>query len=547
VSSALERAREAFARRAWSDALASFAAVADDSALDAADHEHRAVCAYLVGADDVADAAWEAAHLAARRNGDVPASARCAFWLGLCLLLRGESARGGGWLARAERVIADNQADCATVGYLLIPQLLMALEAGDAAGARDLANAAREHGVRHDDADLCALGTLGHGQALIALGDAPAGIACLDEVMVSVVAGEIGPITTGIVYCAVILECMQLFDLARASEWTRALNAWCEEQPDLVPYRGQCLVHRSQVQQAAGDWPDARASVEAACARLEQPPHPAVGLAHYQHAELLRLAGEYDRAEAKYRRAGRCGQQPLPGLALLLVARGDAPAAAKMLDSALRETRGPFERTALLAAAVDVFRATGDNARASAAVDELASIADTTSSPVVGALAAEGNGTVLLLRDDATGAIAHLRAAAGAWQSLRMPYDAARVATKLGQAHMRLGDDVSAALEFDHARETFRELGARPDVEQVDRLAPRGAATPARDDDASRLSAREREVLGLVAAGRTNREIAAELFISPHTVSRHVEHIFAKLGVTTRAAATAYAYAHDLV
>jgi DNA-binding CsgD family transcriptional regulator len=378
------------------------------------------------------------------------------------------------------------------------------------------------------------------------MGDAPGGVARLDEVMVSVVAREVGPITTGIVYCAVILECMQLFDLARASEWTRALNAWCEEQPDLVPYRGQCLVHRSQVQQAAGDWSDARTSVEAACARLEQPPHPAVGIAYYQQGELLRLAGDYDGAEAKYRQAGRFGRPPVPGLAQLLVGRGDAPAAATLLDRALTETRAPYERPALLAVAVEVFRAVGDAARASAAADELATIAATTSSKALHALAAEGQGTVFLDEGDATEAIAHLRAASAAWQSLRMPYETARVATKLGQAYARLGDDVSAAFELGNARVTFRELGAGPDVERIDRLAPPAAGTTVGDEE-SRLSAREREVLALVAAGKTNREIASDLFISPHTVSRHVEHIFAKLGVSTRAAATAYAYAHDLV
>ena len=130
-----------------------------------------------------------------------------------------------------------------------------ALESGDAAAARDLAVAATNVGRRFGDADLCAFGTLGHGQALIALDDTAGGTARLDEAMVSVTAGEVGPIATGIVYCAVILECMQLFDLQRATEWTEALRSWCDDQPDLVPYRGQCLVHRSQLMQASGDWP----------------------------------------------------------------------------------------------------------------------------------------------------------------------------------------------------------------------------------------------------------------------------------------------------
>ena len=151
----------------------------------------------------------------------------------------------------------------------------------------------------------------------------------------SVVGGEIGPVTTGIVYCAVILECMALYDMARASEWTAALSAWCDAHPGLVPSRGQCLVHRSQLQQIAGDWPTATTTAQAACLRLADPPHPALGLAHYQEAELHRLVGELDRADAAYRLASRFGHHPMPGLALLEVARGDMGAAVASIRRAL--------------------------------------------------------------------------------------------------------------------------------------------------------------------------------------------------------------------
>jgi hypothetical protein len=263
-------------RRAWTQALEAFASAGE---LEAADHERVAIAAYLTGADERCERAWATAHHAALAAGDSAEAARCAFWLGLCLMLRGQMAHAGGWLSRAESIVTEADAECAASGYLLIPALLGALDCGDAAGAHDLALGAVDIGRRFDDGDLRAFGMLGLGQALIARGDTAEGTARLDEVMVSVTASEVGPITAGIVYCAVILECMALFDLPRAAEWTGALSDWCEAQPDLVPYRGQCLVHRSQLHMAAGQWSDAVAAADAACRRLTDPPHPALGLA----------------------------------------------------------------------------------------------------------------------------------------------------------------------------------------------------------------------------------------------------------------------------
>ncbi|MGH9179980.1 MAG: LuxR C-terminal-related transcriptional regulator [Acidimicrobiales bacterium] len=398
-------------------------------------------------------------------------------------------------------------------------------------------------GRRFDDADLRALGLLGEGQALIVLGDTETGVARFDEVMVGVTAGEVGPVVSGIVYCAVIIECLRLFDLARASEWTDALGVWCDAQPDLVPYRGQCLVHRSQLQQAAGSWTEAIATAEAACRRLANPPHPALGMAYYQQGELHRLLGELDQAAAAYLEAGRRGHHPMPGLALLDLARGDAAAAAVTIRRALQEAPDALERPALLAAAAEIFRAVGDLAGAREAADELAAVAPLSASPLLGAMAAHAVGSVLVAEGDPGGALRELRAAARAWQTLRMPYEAARTAVTLGLACAALGDRTAATLELDAARMALTELGARPDLERLVGLTgllgkPTGDAL---------LSEREREVLVHLAAGETNREIASALTISQHTVGRHVENIFAKLGVTSRAAATAYAYEHHLV
>ena len=525
--------------RRWEEAFRSLSGSTEH--LGASDWERLAVAAYMIGEDDSSAAAWEAAHHRYLEAGDGPEAARCSFWLAFGLMMRGHMAQANGWLRRTQTIVEEGTVDCTAAGYLLIPALLGELGANPSS-ARDMAVEAFSIGARLGDPDLRAFGTLGQGQALLALGQVDPGTAKLDEVMVSVTAGEVGPITSGIVYCAVILECMRLLDLARAAEWTAALSAWCDSQPDLVPYRGQCLVHRAQLQQAAGDWLEAAATAHAACGRLADPPHPALGLAHYQQGELDRLRGAFDEAEASYRQAHRAGYQPVPGMALLALARGDAGAAATTIRRALHEVSAAHERPALLAAAVDIFRATADVAAARSAAAELAAIAADSTSPVLKAFSDHAVGTVLLTEGDPPAALRHLRAAAGTWRRVRMPYEAARTSVMIALCCAALGDRTSASLELDTARETFTGLGAHPDVAKVESLA-----AGVQDRRSNPLSPREREVLAHVASGKTNREIAAALVISDHTVDRHLDNVFAKLGVGSRAAAIAYAMEHHLL
>jgi DNA-binding CsgD family transcriptional regulator/tetratricopeptide (TPR) repeat protein len=531
-------AGEAFAERAWTVAYRLLSQLPPGD-LTHADLDRLAVAAYLIGEDDEAVAAWEKAYKRHADAGERAEAARCAFWAAFCLMMRGQRAHAGGWLSRGESVLGQDL-DCPARGYLLIPALLGALDSDDAAGARQLAVQAGEIAARFGDADLAAFSTLGHGQALLAVGDEAAGLARLDEVMLAVSSGEVGPIVSGIIYCAVVLECIQLFDLARAAEWTAALDEWCRAQPDLVPYRGQCLVHQSQLRQVAGDWTGAVATVADACDRLSGPPHPALGLAYYQEGELYRLRGDVDAAANAYRRASRAGYEPMPGLALLELQRGDAGSAALSIWRALGEAGQPFQRPGLLAAAVEIHIGAGDATAATEAAAELVSIAEHSSSAVLGAMAAQATGAAWLASGQTTDAIVHLRAAGAVWRRLNMPYEAARSAVLVGLGCAALGDNTSAALEFDNARVTFESLGAGPDLRRVCELIgePVGRGV---------LSARELEVLRLVAEGKTSREVASSLMISQHTVRRHLENTFAKLGVNSRAAAIAYAYEHDLL
>jgi DNA-binding CsgD family transcriptional regulator/tetratricopeptide (TPR) repeat protein len=509
--------------------------------------ERLAVASYLIGDDARCTAMWEEAHRRHAEGGDPAGAALCAFWSAFSLMMRGQMAQAGAWLGRAEATLASTER-CRASGYVLVPALIGALDAGELETARELAAQAGAVAESFADPDLAAFARLGDGQALMAMGDVPAATAQLDAVMLSVSTGEVGPVVAGIVYCAVILECMQVFDLARASEWTEALYGWCEGQPELVPYRGQCLVHRSQLQQAAGDWASAYATAVAACDRLAEPPHPALGLARYQEAELHRLRGSYDEAAAAYGQAGAHGHDPMPGLALLELARGDVEGAAAGIRRALDSTTITAQRPALLAAAVDILREARDIAGARRAADELRAIADASPSEVLRAMAEQATGAALLGEGETAGALAHLRVAHQAWTGLQMPLETARTSVLLGLGCLSLGDHASAGMEFDNARVVFADLGAGPDADRLSALQPTIdiPSAPATDSD-SDLSAREVEVLTHVAAGRTNREIAAVLTISQHTVGRHLENLFAKLGVNSRAAATAYAYEHGLL
>jgi ATP/maltotriose-dependent transcriptional regulator MalT len=542
VAAALERGRAAFAGQAWADAYERLSAADRETPLEPGDLERLAAAAYLVGREDESAEAWVRAHHELLARGQTGPAARCAFWLAFGLLNRGELARGGGWVARARRVVAGGQ-DRAEHGYLRWLAAFQSLLEGETAAALAGFEQAATFADRWGEPDLAALARVGAGRALIRLGRTGPGVALLDEVMVAVETGELSPIVVGDLYCTVLEGCQELFDLRRAQQWTAVLASWCAAQPDLVPYRGQCLLHRAELMQLHGAWPDAMEEARRAYERFLQPTaHPAAGAAAYQLAELHRLRGEAAEAEEAYRLASRWGREPQPGLALLRLAQGQLAAARAAIRRVLDEATDRPDRARLLPAAVEIALAGGDVPAARAAADELAGAAEELDAPLLAATAAAADGAVLLGQGDARAALAALRGAWTAWQELEAPYEAARVRVGIGLACRELGDQDAAAMELDAARWVFRQLGAAQDLAQVEALAGRGPAGAA-----GGLTAREVQVLRLVATGRTNRAIAAELVLSERTVDRHVSNIFTKLGVASRAAATAWAYEHHLI
>jgi len=542
MATARDRGRDAFGHAAWGSAFAELTQADRESRLDPDDLERLATAAYLIGKDVESQDAWARAHHTFLERGDPARAGLCAFWLAFALLDKGEHARGGGWLARARRVLDESGYDGAVRGYLLVPTGIAQGAAREFHGAYETFGHAAAIGDRFQDRDLLTLARHGQGRALVHLGRVGEGVALLDEVMVAVTAGEPSPLITGIVYCSVLSACHEIFDWRRAREWTAALARWCASQPDLVPYRGQCQVRRAEVLRLQGAWGDAMDEARRAREWLAHPPGGGSGPAWYQLAELHRLRGETADAEAAYREASRNGRKPQPGLALLRLAQGQLDAAAAAVRRVLDESSDRRTRSVVLPAYIEIVLAARDVPAARSAADELEGIAALVGMPYLSALSAHATGAVLLAEDQPQAALAALRSAATGWKDLDAPYEAARTRVLIGLACRALGDRDGADLELDAARQVFEWLGAAPDLVRVRQIARPGEPEPR-----AGLTPRETTVLRLVATGRTNRAIAGDLGISEKTVARHVSNIFTKLGISSRAAATAWAYEHDIV
>jgi len=534
----LIRAREAYSRREWLAAYDGLSDAAPDE-LTADDFVRLATAAYLLGQRNDCVQALQRAYQLHRDAGDTLAAVRSAFWLALVLLTSGETAIGGGWVARSQRLLTEIDGDVVERGYVLIHEMYRHIFAGEFATAHELAGQITGYGHRYRDPDLIAIGLSSQGRLLLYSGQVPDGLALLDESMIGVAAGEVSTIFAGNIYCSMIEACQEIADFDRAARWTAALTTWCAEQPGLLPFTGQCAVHRGQIMRAQGAFDEALTEFDLAVQRYlaEQTPGPA-GLAMAERGDVLRIRGDLTGAKAAYERAVAFGHEPQPGLALLWLAQGRTEAAAAAIRRLLSEAGNPVHRSQLLPAAVEVLLATGQHDQATAIAAELESIAGSFGCPSVEARAGHAAALVALASGDPAAAMPLLRQARAVWERLDEPYETARCRVQLGRALHALGDEQSAVTELAAARRTFAELGATP--------AEREAATLITPTYPSGLTAREAEVLRLVAAGKSNPEIAAQLFLSEKTVARHLSNIFTKIDVTSRTAAAAFAYKHHI-
>ncbi|WP_368680637.1 LuxR C-terminal-related transcriptional regulator (plasmid) [Rhodococcus opacus] len=526
-------ARAAYERREW---VTAYEALSDQDALDVGDFVRLGTAAFLAGCRNDAVQALQRAYRLHLDGGDPLAAAHCAFWLAMILITGGETAVGGGWVARARRLVDDEvPGDTVEHGYVLVADMYGHIAAGDFRAVAQCAREITEHGHRFGDPDLLAMGLASWGRLSLYQGRVREGLAMMDEAMVGVAAGDVSPIFAGHVYCLMIEACQEVADFGRAVEWTEALTTWCADQPGLIPFTGQCAVHRGQIMRIRGAYDEALEEFAFAVRRYVSEGSPAAaGLALAERGDVMRLRGRYDEADDAYRRAAEFGHEPQPGLALLWLARGRTAAALGAARRLLAEPRDPVHRCQVLPAAIEILSAAGRTEEAADLSVELTDTASEFGVAAVRAMAAYAAGSVALGRGDGAAAIRYLRASAREWNDLDSPYESARCAVAIGRALRALGDEESAATEIDTARCTFDQVGAVP--------AARAAAALLAPSEPGGLTAREVEVLRLVATGKTNREIAETLFLSEKTVARHLSNIFDKIDVTSRTAAAAFAF-----
>jgi DNA-binding NarL/FixJ family response regulator len=534
-----EPARETVRTGPWLGLYDQLAA-RDPAGLDGNELEALAEAAWWLCRTGESIAARHRAHAAFRRAGDGQGAARTAARLFHEHFYRGERAVAVGWLRRGFREV-ERDPGCAERGWLEFAQAELHLHQGPLDRAAVHAAAAVARARERGDADLAAVGMQLQGRALVAQGAVEEGLDLLDEAMTFVLAGELAPLYTGWVYCSVILACRDLADLRRAGEWTEAARRWCLELPATTPYsQGLCRIYRGEVLALRGDWDEAEAELRQAHDELL--PHKPGGAAEASYAvgEVLRRRGDLASAEQAFVRAQRLGWDPQPGLALLRLAQGRVDAAAAALRSTLASPPlvDRFAHARLLAAQVDVSIAAGALDQARAAAEELASVEDTLSSAVISATAATAAGALRLAEGDPAAALERLRHALRRWRDLGLPYEEARARLLAGAAVTLLGDADGGRVELEAARAAFERLGAAADARRATALLQ--GRRPGR-----LLTGREVEVLRLVASGMGNREIAGTLHLSQHTVARHMQNVFAKLGVSSRAAAISRAIEQD--
>jgi DNA-binding CsgD family transcriptional regulator len=469
--------------------------------------------------------------------------ARAAFWSGLRYLMIGEAGLGSGWLERAAQHTDKTAADCVQRGYLLLPQVVTHRGKGAYEPAIEIAEKAIAIGKAASEPDLIALAGSLMGGMLFRQGRIDEGYVPIDEAMLLANGEQLSPIVTGVVYCEVVASCCRVLEMVRAREWTAILNDWCQRNPQAKAFNGVCQVHRAEVLQIEGNWSEAFAEAERAGQGLQgTTEQTAMANAAYRRGEILRLRGQFESAEAEYRRAGEIALDPQPGLALLRLAQGRLDEAAAMISRAVDTAREMPRKAALLPAAIEIFIASGDFDTAETFCREMQYIAESFGSEILARVSEHASGSLALARGSYSDAIATLTRARRYWSEFGAPYLVARLSVDVGRGCAALGDIEGAKMEFNVAAKLFHELGAEPDLTRL-----RAILTAGQSPASAILTARERDVLALMAEGGSNREIGAELGISPKTVNRHVENIFDKLAVSSRTAAVAKALKAGLI
>lgn len=535
----LEAAREHHRSSRWARACEEYAAADRAAPLAVEDAESWAEAAQVVGRIDEAIAVLTRCFELRGDAGEIHEATRATYWLWSAhVFARGEFAIAAGWVERAGTL--SDAPGSGEYGWLLVPRAYACIASGDYATAEGLLHRAVELGLGRGDVDLVSIATTMRGRACLKLGSLEEGLALLDAAMVRILSRATSPRATSVLYCAAIGSCYEVQEIARAAEWSVALDRWLDTLPQLGGvYFGNCRIYRAILMRLRGHWSRAEAELQQACRDLAVDGQLVAGHAWYELGELRRLRGE-PGVEDAFEQATAFGHVAQPGLALHRLGQGNAQAADAGLRRVLAERENAGDRFLLLPAVVEVCLAAGRIDDAEDVITEMARTADSYPTTATRAILDAARGAVALSEDRPADALARLRAASDRWRELDAPYETAQVGIRIAQGCRALGDDEGARMELRAALATFERLGARPDASRVrDVLSGRTAHLGA-------LSPRETEVLGLIAQGRTNAEIATELHLSERTVHRHVSSILTKLDVRSRTSAAAYAVQHGL-
>jgi ATP/maltotriose-dependent transcriptional regulator MalT len=537
VDDPLGGVRETIARHDWQGALDQARDLRFDDPRTEADRlDLEAEAAWWLGRLDDCIAAREEAYRIYDELGETRHAGQCAVWLWEHHAISARPSVASGWLRRARRALEGDD-ECVEFGNLVLREAETAHGRGELDDALELATSALELGRRLRSADLEAEALQTRGRVLIEQGHIDDGMGHLDEAMLFGVEGRLRPFSTGKVYCSLIAACEEVGDFDRAGEWTEVTVRWSQDHP-LAIFPGICRVHRAIVLKRRGSLEEAEREAVRAVDELQQSHVANSAAAYAEVGDIARRLGELERAEEAFTRSREISGGPCGGLALLRLAQGRVAEAMSIATDCVANQANPLGRAGLLPVLVHVSVAGGDLGAARRALAELADTAATFGTRSLRAAELSTRGRLQLAEQDAAAADT-LRQAADEWRALEVPYEEATARTLLGQALRVGGDEGAAKASFEAAAALFAQIGAH-----LDAASALGDHRPERP---AGLTEREVEVLRLIASGLTNNEIASELFLSAKTVSRHLSNIFTKIGVSSRAAATAYAFEHHLV
>ncbi|WP_193614151.1 LuxR C-terminal-related transcriptional regulator [Nocardioides lijunqiniae] len=538
TSRELLTARAALKGGRWSEAAAGFAAVVDRTD-DPRAHDGLAQVAWWRDDAETALAAREAAYRGFRRAGDRRAAALMAATLGYDSILFGRgTAVGRGWLARAAALLAGDD-DLPEVGWLAVRNAEVALNIEGAARVGLVhARAAESLGRAAGDDDLVCVGQALAGLALVRLGEVTPGMALLDAAAGAATAGDIDDLMwMGKICCWLISACQDAHDLTRAATWCARVEEICARH-DLAPLFSVCRIQYASVQMAQGECVEAEATLSGMLQLLEHSQRSARLEAVAHLGELRRRQGRHDEAETLLRQAGLQTNATISRCRLQL-SDGDVDLAWSTVSELLRilPSDQQLERAEVLALVVEVAAAAGRAEEARTMADELRTIADEVGTD---ALRAAEAGSRARLSPVGVDAVALWQDAVRHAVVAGLRFDEAEYRLEYASCLQALGDHKSVLDQAGRALDLLQPLGTGPSIDRArSLLGQRDAGDP--------LSPRQVDVLRLLARGLSNADIAAELFLSEHTVHRHVANIYRTLNVSSRAAAATYAASHDLI